>query len=127
MLDLTGIANQLTDLADVERVIVALGLCLRVNNVWVFPGLQLSVYRMPPSSHATHPREGTIVPEVTLVREAVADESKLSFLDVLLDRVPRSIASEDHRYEGRLRACIQEFVFGDLLIKVSGCSSDERI
>jgi len=32
-------------------------------------------------------REGTVVPEVTLVREAVADESKLALLNVLLDRV----------------------------------------
>ncbi len=40
-------------------------------------------------------REGTIVPEVAFVREAVADEAKLAFLGVLLDGV-----------EG--------FVFGDL-------------
>ena len=32
-------------------------------------------------------RESTIVPEVTLVREAVSDKSKLAFLDILLDRV----------------------------------------
>jgi hypothetical protein len=34
-------------------------------------------------------REGTIVPQVTLVREAVADESKLALLDVLLNRVEK--------------------------------------
>ena len=32
-------------------------------------------------------REGTVVPEVTLVGEAVADEAELSLLDVLLDGV----------------------------------------
>ena len=32
-------------------------------------------------------REGTIVPEITLVREAVADETKLALLDILLDGV----------------------------------------
>ena len=32
-------------------------------------------------------RKGTVVPDVTLVREAVADESQLALLDVLLDRV----------------------------------------
>jgi hypothetical protein len=31
--------------------------------------------------------EGTVVPDVSLVGEAVADESKLALLDVLLDRV----------------------------------------
>jgi hypothetical protein len=32
-------------------------------------------------------REGTVVPEITLVGEAVADESNLSLLDILLDGV----------------------------------------
>jgi hypothetical protein len=44
---------------------------LGVDNVGVFPGL----------------REGTVVPEVTLVGEAVADESQLALLGVLLDGV----------------------------------------
>jgi hypothetical protein len=44
---------------------------LRVNDVGVLPGL----------------RESTVVPEVTLVWEAVADESKLALLGVLLDGV----------------------------------------
>lgn len=39
LLDLTGVANQLTDLTDVQWVVVTLGLGLRVNNVGVFPGL----------------------------------------------------------------------------------------
>lgn len=29
-------------------------------------------------------REGTVVPEITLVGEAVADETKLALLDILL-------------------------------------------
>ena len=33
----------------------------------------------------TYAREGTVVPEVALVGEAVADETKLSLLDVLLN------------------------------------------
>ena len=33
--------------------------------------------------------EGTVVPEITLVREAVADESKLALLDILLDWVQK--------------------------------------
>jgi hypothetical protein len=35
----------------------------------------------------TYLREGTVVPEVTLVGEAVADETELALLDVLLDGV----------------------------------------
>ena len=34
-------------------------------------------------------RKGTIVPQVTLVGEAVADESKLALLDILLNRVEK--------------------------------------
>lgn len=32
-------------------------------------------------------RESTIVPDVAVVREAVADKAKLALLDILLDRV----------------------------------------
>lgn len=71
LLNLTGVADVLTDFADIERVIVAPGLGLGVASVGVFPGL----------------REGTVVPEVTLVGEAVSDESELTLLDVLLDGV----------------------------------------
>jgi hypothetical protein len=39
LLDLAGVANQLTDLANVERVVVTLGLGLGVDGVGVLPGL----------------------------------------------------------------------------------------
>lgn len=39
LLDLTGVADELTDLANVERVVVTLGLGLGVDGVGVFPGL----------------------------------------------------------------------------------------
>lgn len=71
LLDLAGVADELADLADVERVIVTLGLGLGVDGVGVLPGLG----------------EGTVVPEVALVGEAVADEAKLALLGVLLDGV----------------------------------------
>lgn len=35
----------------------------------------------------THAREGTVVPEVALVGEAVADETQLALLDILLNGV----------------------------------------
>jgi len=40
LLDLASVADELTDLADVEWVVVTLGLGLWVNDVGVFPGLQ---------------------------------------------------------------------------------------
>lgn len=40
LLDLTGVADKLTDLADIERVVVTLGLGLRVDSVGVLPGLK---------------------------------------------------------------------------------------
>lgn len=46
-------------------------------------------------TEVTHAREGTVVPEVTLVGEAVANETQLALLGVLLDGV-------------------EEFIFGDL-------------
>lgn len=39
LLDLAGVTDKLADLADVERVVVALGLGLGVDDVGVFPGL----------------------------------------------------------------------------------------
>lgn len=39
LLDLTGVANKLTNLADIERIVVTLGLGLGVDDVGVFPGL----------------------------------------------------------------------------------------
>ena len=71
LLDLAGLGDELADLADVERVVVALLLGLGVGDVGVLPGLG----------------EGAVVPEVALVREAVSDISKLALLDVLLDGV----------------------------------------
>jgi hypothetical protein len=35
----------------------------------------------------THSWEGAVVPEITLVREAVTDEAQLALLDILLDGV----------------------------------------
>jgi len=42
LLDLSRISDQFTDLADVQWVIIALGLCLRMDNVGIFPGLEAS-------------------------------------------------------------------------------------
>jgi len=71
LLDLSRMSDQFADLADIQWIIVTLGLRLRMNNVGILPCL----------------RESTVVPEITLVGEAIADESKLALLDILLDRV----------------------------------------
>lgn len=49
LLDLAGVADELADLADVERVVVSLGLGLRVDDIGVFPGLfELVLAYLPP-------------------------------------------------------------------------------
>lgn len=76
LLDLADVADLLADLADVERVVVASRLGLGVDLGRVLPRLG----------------EGTVVPDVTLVREAVADEAELALRgdqrDVKSARVP---------------------------------------
>lgn len=79
LFDLTSEAHGLTNLANVKRVVVTLSFGLGVDGGRVLPGLG----------------ESTVVPEVSLVRKTVADESNLALLDVLLDG-------------------IEEFLFADL-------------
>ena len=40
LLDLAGVADKLTDLANIERIVVTLGLGLGMDNVGVLPGLR---------------------------------------------------------------------------------------
>lgn len=86
LLDLTRVSDQFTNLANVQWIVVTLGLGLWVDNVRVLPSLisnQLvsQIIRIHSKSYL---REGTVVPEITLVWEAVADETKLALLDILL-------------------------------------------
>jgi membrane protease YdiL (CAAX protease family) len=71
LLDLTRVSNLFTDFADINWIVVTLGLGLSMNLVRVFPGLGKS----------------TVVPDVTLVGEAVTDITKLALLNVLLNWV----------------------------------------
>jgi hypothetical protein len=89
LLDLTRVSDKFTDLADVQWVIVTLGLGLWVDDVGVLPGLERrSVGRKDDVvTVGSYLRECTVVPKVTLVGEAVADETELALLDVLLDGV----------------------------------------
>lgn len=88
LFDLTGVTDEFTDFANVQWVVVTLGLGLGVDDIRVFPGLlTLVLILVGFDCVSTHAREGTVVPEVTLVGEAVADETQLAFLGVLLDGV----------------------------------------
>lgn len=80
LLDLARVADLLADLDHVERVVVTLGLGVGVHRVRVLPGL----------------REGTVVPDVALVRERVADVAKLALLSVLLERVEGVLLADLH-------------------------------
>ena len=71
LLDLAWFGDQLTDLADIEGVVVTFLLGLGMRDIGILPGL----------------REGAVIPEVALVGEAVSNESKLALLGVLFDRV----------------------------------------
>jgi hypothetical protein len=88
--DITGLVDKLADLADIQWVVVALSLGLLVCDIGVLPRLLhpsafASLADIGPGS--SHLREGTVVPEVTLVGEAVAHEAQLALLSVLQDGV----------------------------------------
>ena len=87
--DLTGLGNKLANLADVQWVVVTLGLGLLVDNVGVLPSLHsISIGVLSDIGVASaYLREGTVVPQVALVGEAVAHEAELALLGVLLDGV----------------------------------------
>lgn len=99
LLDLARVADQLADLAHVQRVVVALGLGLRVDDVGVFPGLEGGgggsvKYRNCRPGEKPYLGEGAVVPEVALVGEAVADEAQFALLDVLLDGVQELVLGD---------------------------------
>jgi hypothetical protein len=66
LLDLANVADSLSDLTDVQWVVVTDSASLGVLDRWVLPCLG----------------EGTVVPDVTVVGETVSDKSELALLDV---------------------------------------------
>jgi hypothetical protein len=68
---LTRVANSFSDFDNINRIVITLSVGIVVENIGIFPSLGKS----------------TIVPDVTLVGEAVANKSGLTLLDILLDRV----------------------------------------
>lgn len=90
LLDLTRSRDKLTNLTDIERIIVSSGFGFRVNDVWVFPGLDFEYQLIRGywlTGEISYLRKATIIPEVTFVGKAIANVAKLAFLDVLFDGV----------------------------------------
>lgn len=79
LLDLTDVADLFTDLANVQGIVVALSFRLGMGLVRVLPGLRCitrgEFFVVTRRKRQTHLREGTIVPDVTVVGEAVANEA----------------------------------------------------
>jgi len=80
LLDLTNIADLLSDLTDIEGIVIAPRLRLGMRLAGVFPSL----------------REGTIVPDVAVMGEAVANVSQPALLDILFDRVEGFLLGNFH-------------------------------
>jgi len=69
LFDLASVTDLFTDFANIEGIIVTLGLSFRVSDIGVLPGL----------------RECTVVPNVTVMGEAVANKTQTTLFDVLFD------------------------------------------
>ena len=94
LLDLTDVAYGFTNFANVKRVIVTLCFSLGVHVRRVFPSL-FSIAAAQSNgiditqSLKTNLRESSIVPNVTVVREAVANKAKFALFRVLDNWVER--------------------------------------
>jgi hypothetical protein len=92
LLDLADVADLLADFTDVKRIVVALCLRLGMLGHGVLPGLASGkcvntwIVRGARSA-STHLGERAIVPNVTVVRKAVADEAQTALFYVLFDGV----------------------------------------
>lgn len=106
--DVSGLRHKLADLADVQRIIVALGLGLLVNNIGVLPRLQQQSVFLPSADiglASSHLREGTVIPEVALVGKAVSHKAELALLNVLLDGVERLLFADLFRQSVMMLRC----------------------
>ena len=88
LFNLAGETDLFTDLANVEGIIVTLGLGFGVRVVGVLPGLEEHHYFTGSADEWvgwTNLRECAVVPDVAVMGEAVANETQTTLLDVLLD------------------------------------------
>lgn len=90
LFDLTGVTDLFTDLANIKGIVVTLGLGFRVRVTGVFPSLEKG-YQLKKSNmgDVRDLRKCTIVPNVTVVGEAVTNKTQTVLLDVLLDGIQR--------------------------------------
>lgn len=98
LLNLTYVADLFADFADIEGVVVALGLGLGVGLRGIFPGLFQggSVKKRRRPAYNSHLREGTVVPDVSVVGEAVADETQPALLDILFNGIEGFLLGNFH-------------------------------
>ena len=97
LLDLADIAYLLTNLADVQGIVVPLGLGFGVHLRGVLPGLRVTQSAVAnQETVSTDLRESTVIPDVTVVGETVPDIAQLASLDVLLDGVERLLFGDLH-------------------------------
>jgi hypothetical protein len=122
LLDLTDITNLLANFANIERVIVSpcLGLCMSGGGI--LPSLRLRylriLYRVV--RRMAYLGKSTVVPDVSVVREAVADETEPALLDVLFDGVERLLLGDLHFGIGPPRDLDDHIKDAKLLIGVEG-------
>jgi hypothetical protein len=93
LFDLSNIPKLFANLTHVERVVVAVSLCLSMHLSRVFPGLihvnQYSVDKPPKRQQGklSHLRECTVVPDIAMMRETIANKPEPATFDVLFDRI----------------------------------------
>lgn len=97
LLDLADVADLFADFANIEGVIVALGLGLGVRLRGILPSLSEQINKNArPCQLTTCLGEGTVIPNVSVVGETVADETQSSLLDILLNRIEGFLLANLH-------------------------------
>lgn len=96
LFNLASVTDLFADLADIEGIVVTLGLGLRVRVVRVFPGLKALHHPKGEAEYTipTNLRECTVVPDVAVMGEAVANKTQATLLNVLFDGVERFILGD---------------------------------
>ena len=83
--DLPPLPHSLSYLTHIQRVIVTLGLCIRIHMARILPSLLAhSTSHTVTHTHThTHLRKGSVVPYIPVVRKAVIHESHFALFHIL--------------------------------------------
>lgn len=94
--NITPATHPIPNLTHIQRVIVSFSLCIGINVARILPRLWRE--SLEQCRHIKNSRvylgEGSIVPDVAMVREAVVHKTHFPFLHILFDRV-QSISRVD--------------------------------